>query len=38
MTFSDCFWILGVGLLVMMPLLLLLRSPKPTTQPVMGAH
>ncbi len=34
MTFSDCFWILGVGLLVMMPLLLLLRSPKPINQPV----
>ncbi len=38
MTFSDCFWLLGVGLLVMMPLLFMLRSPKPTNQPVMEAH
>jgi MFS transporter, DHA2 family, multidrug resistance protein len=38
MTYSDCFWILGVGLVVMMPLLLLLRSPKPTNQPVLEAH
>jgi DHA2 family multidrug resistance protein len=38
MTFSDCFWILGVGLLVMMPLLFLLRSPKPIAKPVMEAH
>jgi DHA2 family multidrug resistance protein len=38
MTFSDCFWVLGVGLLVMMPLLLMLRSPKPTRQPVMETH
>jgi DHA2 family multidrug resistance protein len=34
MTFSDCFWILGVGLLVMMPLLLMLRAPKSINQPV----
>ncbi len=38
MTFSDCFWLLGVGLLVMMPLVFLLRPPKPTNQPVMEAH
>jgi DHA2 family multidrug resistance protein len=40
MTFSDCFWILGVGLLVMMPLLFLLRAPKPAgpAQPVTEAH
>ncbi|HTR00771.1 MAG TPA: DHA2 family efflux MFS transporter permease subunit [Candidatus Acidoferrum sp.] len=38
MTFSDSFWLLGVGLLVMMPLLLLLRAPKPTNQPAMEAH
>ena len=38
MTFSDCFWILGVGLLVMMPLLFLLRTPKPANQPVARAH
>jgi DHA2 family multidrug resistance protein len=38
MTYSDCFWVLGVGLLVMMPLLFLLRSPKPTHTPVMEAH
>jgi len=38
MTFSDCFWVLGVGLLVMMPLLLMLRSPPPINRPVMGAR
>jgi DHA2 family multidrug resistance protein len=38
MTFSDCFWILAVGLLVMMPLLFLLRAPKPIAKPVMEAH
>ena len=38
MTFSDCFWILGVGLLVMMPLLFLLRTPKPINQPAPAAH
>jgi MFS transporter, DHA2 family, multidrug resistance protein len=38
MTFSDCFWILGVGLVVMMPLLFLLRAPKPINQPVAAAH
>jgi DHA2 family multidrug resistance protein len=29
MTYSDCFWILGMGLLVMFPLVLLLRPPPP---------
>jgi hypothetical protein len=38
MTFSDCFWILGVGLMVMMPMVLLLRSPKPVLRPSMEAH
>ncbi|HTV78634.1 MAG TPA: DHA2 family efflux MFS transporter permease subunit [Steroidobacteraceae bacterium] len=33
MTFSDCFWILGVGLVVMMPLLFLLRAPNPMSRP-----
>jgi DHA2 family multidrug resistance protein len=37
MTYSDCFWLLGVALLVMMPLVLILRSPKPE-QPVMQAR
>jgi len=27
MTYSDCFWILGVGLVLMLPLVLLLRAP-----------
>ena len=27
MTYADCFWILGVGLLLLMPLILLLREP-----------
>jgi DHA2 family multidrug resistance protein len=31
MTYSDCFWILGVGLLIMLPMVLLLKSaPAPT--------
>jgi DHA2 family multidrug resistance protein len=29
MTYSDCFWILGVGLLLLMPLVLLLRAVPP---------
>jgi DHA2 family multidrug resistance protein len=27
MTFSDCFWLLGTGLLILLPLVLLLRPP-----------
>ncbi len=27
MTYADSFWILGAGLVLMMPLILLLRSP-----------
>jgi DHA2 family multidrug resistance protein len=29
MTYSDCFWVLGVGLVVLMPMVLLLRRPAP---------
>lgn len=38
MTYSDCFWLLGVALLVMMPMLFLLRSQRPVNQRVMEAH
>jgi DHA2 family multidrug resistance protein len=34
MTYSDCFWILGAGLFVLLPLVLLLR---PVTTPPEGA-
>ena len=27
MTYSDCFWILGIGLIVLMPMVLILRPP-----------
>ena len=27
LTYSDCFWILGIGLILMLPLILLLRKP-----------
>jgi DHA2 family multidrug resistance protein len=36
MTYSDCFWILGVGLLVLMPLVFLLRA-APLTLGLPGA-
>jgi hypothetical protein len=26
MTYADCFWVLGVGLIVLMPMVLLLRG------------
>ncbi|HTY92848.1 MAG TPA: DHA2 family efflux MFS transporter permease subunit [Steroidobacteraceae bacterium] len=38
MTFSDCFWVLAVGLLVMMPLLFLLRAPAAIPKPTLDAH
>ncbi len=39
MTFSDCFWILGVGLVVLMPPAVPAALPrKPTNQPVMESH
>jgi DHA2 family multidrug resistance protein len=36
-TYSECFWILAVGLIVMSPLVLLLRPP-PRGGPIMEAH
>jgi DHA2 family multidrug resistance protein len=33
MTYSECFWILGVALLATMPLVFILRTPKPQTAP-----
>jgi DHA2 family multidrug resistance protein len=32
MTYSDCFWVLGVGLIVLMPMVLLLRRPPPPVE------
>ena len=32
LTYSDCFWILGIGLILMLPLILLLRKPPPPPQ------
>jgi MFS transporter, DHA2 family, multidrug resistance protein len=36
-TYSECFWVLGMGLILMLPLILLLRPP-PARAPVMEAH
>jgi DHA2 family multidrug resistance protein len=33
MTYSDCFWVLGVGLIVLMPMMLILRRPAPSAGP-----
>jgi DHA2 family multidrug resistance protein len=37
MTYSDCFWVLGVGLIVLMPMVLLLRRPPPLASAPGGA-
>ncbi len=37
MTYSECFWVLGMGLLAMAPLAFLLRPP-PRGGPVVDAH
>jgi MFS transporter, DHA2 family, multidrug resistance protein len=29
MTYSDCFWVLGIGLVVLMPMVMILRPPAP---------
>ena len=31
MTYDDCFWLLGICLIAITPVVLLLRSPKPGT-------
>jgi MFS transporter, DHA2 family, multidrug resistance protein len=36
MTYSDCFWVLGVGLIVLLPMVLLLRA-RATPPPVSAA-
>jgi DHA2 family multidrug resistance protein len=36
MTYNDCFWLLGVALVVITPVVLLLRSPKPGTKVEAG--
>ena len=38
MTYSDCFWIQGVLLIVILPLVLFLRKPKPGSAPALEAH
>ena len=38
LTYSDCFFLLGVGLLAMMPLVFILRRPKPGAAPAEAAH
>jgi DHA2 family multidrug resistance protein len=37
-TYSECFWVLGVALLAMMPLVLLLRPPPRGAPPPADAH
>jgi DHA2 family multidrug resistance protein len=37
-TYSECFWVLGVALLAMMPLILLLRPPPRGAPPPTDAH
>jgi DHA2 family multidrug resistance protein len=37
LTFADAFWVLGLGLVICLPLVLLLRIPK-QTGPALGAH
>jgi DHA2 family multidrug resistance protein len=37
-TYSECFWLLGIGLLVSMPLVFLLRSPPSRPGAQAGAH
>jgi DHA2 family multidrug resistance protein len=36
MTYNDCFWLLGICLIVIVPVVLLLRSPKPGAAVVAG--
>ena len=36
-TYSECFWVLGVSLILMLPLILLLRRP-PVPQPAVVAR
>jgi DHA2 family multidrug resistance protein len=38
MTYSDCFWILGAGLLLLMPLILVLRSAPALNAPIPTAR
>ena len=38
LTYSDCFFLLGIGLLAMMPLVFILRRPKPGAAPAEAAH
>jgi len=37
-TYSECFWVLGVALVVMMPLVFLLRQPARNGQPAEMGH
>jgi DHA2 family multidrug resistance protein len=38
MAFIDCFWLLGVAIIVIMPLVLIMRRPPGSAGPVPGAH
>ncbi|HTI00757.1 MAG TPA: DHA2 family efflux MFS transporter permease subunit [Acidisoma sp.] len=38
MTYSDCFWVLGVALLASIPLTLLLKTPRRQADAVLGGH
>jgi DHA2 family multidrug resistance protein len=37
-TYSEAFWVLGVGLFLMTPLVLLLRPPPRIGGPMAGGH
>jgi hypothetical protein len=38
MAFVDCFWLLGVAIIVIMPMVLLMRRPPRTAGPAPGVH
>jgi DHA2 family multidrug resistance protein len=38
MAFVDCFWLLGVAIIVIMPMVLLMRRPPRTAGPAPGTH
>jgi len=38
MAFVDCFWLLGVAIIIIMPLVLIMRRPPRTTGPAPGVH
>jgi len=38
MSFIDCFWLLGVGMIAIMPMILMMRKPPRQVGPPSGAH